>query len=100
MEVSVLVSSLGIIPSAITVWFLFLDRLSSRKNAIRKDYMFVRSVLGRDKKSGEYHPYVIEKGYQAIAGSNLVKGDEIKYLLSLDNAETLIKNFVAARDCV
>lgn len=66
---------------------------------MREEYKFAREFFGDLEKHapGSFHPYLREKGYQAIAGDSRLSGDEIEYLLSLTRPERALRDYVLGR---
>ncbi|NML13428.1 hypothetical protein [Azohydromonas caseinilytica] len=46
------------------------------------------------------HPFLKQKGYQAIAGDTRLSATEIEYLLTLQNSSQALKDFVLGRQYV
>ena len=74
----------------------FYDMKVSRKSHLRDEYRFANEFL-IDVKNKNTHPFTIEKGYQAIAGTTAVNTEEIAYILSLNNSSKCLKNFVFSK---
>jgi len=74
------------------------DLSIGRKSKLRDEYKFAKDFLTDVDNFGEMHPYLKEKGYQAIAGDEKVTATEMEYLLSLRNPEQAIKDYVIGRD--
>lgn len=68
------------------------------KGKLRDEYKFAKYFLADVETFGKMHPYLKEKGYQAIAGDERVTAKEVEYLLSLINPEQAIKDYVMGRD--
>lgn len=45
----------------------------------------------------QLHPFLREKGYQAIAGDKQIGANEIEYLLSLKGPERALRDYVLGR---
>lgn len=64
---------------------------------MREEYHFAKDFLDEIASSKKIHPFLREKGYQAIAGDNQLNADEIEYLLSLKELERALRDFVLGR---
>ena len=77
----------------------FLNLSVNSKSKHREDYKFAKDffadiTVNEDKKM---HPYLLEKGYQTIAGNSGIKQHEVEYLLTLTGAVTALKNYTNGR---
>ena len=61
---------------------------------MREEYEFARDFFGELHSDREMHPFVKEKGYQAIAGDNRLSADEIEYLVSLERSDRALRDYV------
>ena len=88
------------IPAALSAFvvlskFLY-DVASGKRTKLREEYRFAKELLS-DISTGELHPYVKEKGYQALVGSPDISVEEIEYILTLKNPVKCLKDYVLAR---
>ena len=74
------------------------DLSVGRKGKLREEYKFAKDFLSDIDCLKKMHPYLKEKGYQAIAGDETVTAKEVEYLLSLTEPEQAIKDFVMGRN--
>lgn len=74
------------------------DVTVGKKTRLRDDYKFAKEFLSDLKENPDLHPFALEKGYQAIAGSTALKSEEIAYLLSLDNPGKCLQDYVLAKE--
>lgn len=68
-----------------------------RRNRMREEYKFAREFLGDVKNKKDLHPFSLEKGFQAIAGDNKLRSEEIGYLLSLREPDRALRSYVMGR---
>jgi len=68
-----------------------------RRTRMREEYRFAREFLSDIEPGKKVHPFLREKGYQAIAGDSNMSGDEIEYLLSLTRPERALRDYVLGR---
>lgn len=69
--------------------------MTGKTSQMREDFRFAHDFLssisgGRDS----IHPFALEKGYQALAGSRRITIPEAEYLLSLEDSSNRLKDFV------
>jgi len=74
--------------------------LSAGSKARRKDdYRFAKEFLN-DLNSDNLHPLAVERGFYAIAGTGDVKANDIEFLLSLEEPQRRLKDYVFSRNIV
>lgn len=76
---------------------VLFDIFYGKRSNIRDEYSFSKKFFD-DLENGKLHPYVVEKGYQAIAGTTNVKASEVAYILSLKNPVQCLRDFVLSKD--
>lgn len=76
----------------ISIYKLYSDIYLTKKSQCREEYDFAKKFL--KEKDEKLHPFVLEKGYQAISGSSKLTNETIARLLSLKNCTQIIKNIV------
>ncbi|CDY78893.1 hypothetical protein BGLT_01624 [Caballeronia glathei] len=64
---------------------------------MREEYRFAKEFLLDQEKIPAMHPFMREKGYQAIAGDARLSADEIEYLLSLRGASRALRDYTLGR---
>lgn len=78
---------------------IFYEISISNKTKLRDEYKFSKDFfIDLHNENEKLHPYSIEKGYQAIAGTSKITGKEVSYLLSLENPGLCIKDYVLAKE--
>jgi hypothetical protein len=79
-------------------WKILRELSSTKTSKLREEYKFAKEFLEyKANKDGKAHPYIWEKGLQALAGTNKIKPEEVEYILSLKNPSQCLKDFVLAR---
>jgi hypothetical protein len=73
---------------------IFQELSNGRRSRMREEYKFAREFLGDVVSNRDMHPFLKEKGFQAIAGDNRMSADEIEYLLSLTGPERALRDYV------
>ncbi len=76
---------------------LIYDLLTSQPGRLREEYRFAKEFLLDQDKVPAMHPFMREKGYQAIAGDTRLSADEIEYLLSLQGASRALRDYTLGR---
>lgn len=75
---------------------IFYEIISGRRSKLREEYKFSKEFLN-DIKNNEIHQYSIEKGYHALAGTDSIKAQEVEYILTLENADRCLKDYVLSK---
>ncbi|WP_298776295.1 hypothetical protein [uncultured Shewanella sp.] len=66
---------------------------STQQTSMREEYEFAKAFLTENN----LHPFALQKGYQAIAGSKDIDLKVIKYILELKDSPKALRTFVAAK---
>jgi hypothetical protein len=69
-----------------------------RRSKLRDEYKFAQDFLTDVEQQADMHPYLKEKGYQAIAGDSKISGAQVEYLLSLTGPERALRDFVMGKE--
>lgn len=64
---------------------------------MRDEYSFAKTFFEEVSSNPALHPFLREKGYQAIAGDRQLSADEIEYLLSLEKPDRALRDYVLGR---
>ena len=86
-----------LIVGAFGTWKLIVELLRSRHGYLREEYRFAREFLSNLEENPKMHPFLLQKGYQAIAGDTRHSAAEIEYLLTLQDAPRALKDFTLGR---
>ncbi len=97
MDVATIAKVIAAIVAVIGAGRVIYDITTGRRSQLRAEYEFARKFLDEIKES-DIHPYPLEKGYQAIAGTNAVKSDEIAYILSLKDPAQCLRDYVLSKE--
>lgn len=79
-----------------TAAFKFYDISIGKRANLREQYRFAKEFID-DTEKANLHPYTLEKGYQAIAGTEYVTAVEVKYLLNLQSPLQSLSDFILAK---
>ncbi|MGF1764823.1 hypothetical protein [Aliivibrio kagoshimensis] len=97
MDISVWLKLPTVILTFILVSKHLYDWAKGKTFRLREDYDFAKSFL-TDVQDGQLHPYAVEKGYQALAGTPFISVKEIEYILTLENSVKCLSDYVLATD--
>jgi len=67
------------------------------RGRLREEYRFAKEFMDALEENPRIHPFLKEKGYQAIAGDRSLAASEIEYLLSLQKPDRAIRDYVLGR---
>lgn len=95
MDYFTIIKAVGIVSAAIYGAIRSRDLFLNKKNRLREEALFAHDFIKMD--DGSLHPFVREKGYQAIAGSKWVSADEVAYILTLKNSEQCLNMYVSGK---
>jgi hypothetical protein len=76
---------------------LLYDLSITKRSRMRDEYNFAKNFLDEVNLNPGLHPFLREKGYQAIAGDTRMTGSEIEYLLSLEGPDRALRDYVLGR---
>jgi len=97
MDLDVIIKISTLLVGTIGIAKIFYEILIGKRNRMREEYKFAKDFLDELEASKNIHPFVREKGYQAIAGDNQLGSDEIEYLLSLQQPDLALRDYVLGR---
>lgn len=93
-----LIAKLGALAlGAISTLKLTYDWLYVRKGRLREEYKFASEFLRELNQNRDMHPFVKQKGYQAIAGDTRLSANEIEYLLTLNDSAQALRDYVLGK---
>lgn len=96
MDVLTITKIVGGLAAALGIWKFIYEVRINKKSQLRDEYKFSKEFF-ETVKNNELHPFSLEKGYQAIAGSKVLKANEVEYILSLENPVQCLKDYVCSR---
>lgn len=97
MDIELVLKVIGAVAAVFGVGRALYEIISGNKPKLRDEYKFARDFLDDLSTKKDLHPFVIEKGYHAIAGTTAIKGEEVAYILTLENSARCLRDFVLAR---
>lgn len=96
MDYFTIIKAVGIVAAAIYGAIKSRDLFLNKKNRLREEALFANDFIKMD--DGNLHPFVREKGYQAIAGSKWVSADDVSYILTLKDSEQCLNMYVSGKN--
>lgn len=97
LDFDLILKSLALLIGAIGSAKLIYDWTTGKQSRLREEYKFARDFLDEVSEKRDLHPFLREKGFQAIAGDNRIGADEVEYLLSLKGPERALRDYVLGR---
>lgn len=98
MDIEPIIKMTAVAGSVLALYKVINELIISKKSRLRDEFKFIKEFIA-DLKS-DPHPFVIEKGYQAVTGGASLNANEIKYLLSLSFPGQALKKYTFAREYV
>jgi len=87
----------GLLVAALTSWKLVAELLRGGLGHARDEYKFAHAFFKDLDENPRMHPFLKQKGYQAIAGDVRLSTAEIEYLLTLHDSARSLKDYVMGR---
>jgi hypothetical protein len=88
---------IGLIGVLVAVWRFMVEMPRGRQGNLRDEYKFFKDFLSDLKAHPDMHPFLMEKGYQAVSGGAEVSGAEMEYILQLHGSVEALRKFVSGR---
>jgi hypothetical protein len=88
---------IGLIGVLVAAWRFMVEMHRGRQGNLRDEYKFFKDFLSDLKAHPDMHPFLMEKGYQAVSGGAEVSGAEMEYILQLHSAVEALRKFVSGR---
>ena len=83
--------------SAIATWKVIIELLRGRQGRLCEEYNFAKEFFEDLRSNPQLHPFLKQKGYQAIAGDPSFTASEIEYLLTLQDSSRALRDYVFGR---
>jgi hypothetical protein len=97
MDIDLFAKVGALILGSISTLKLTYDWLHGRQGRLRDEYKFANDFLRDLAQNKSMHPFVKQKGYQAIAGDTRLSASEIEYLLTLHDSARALRDYVLGR---
>lgn len=99
MDIELALKLLGSALGVIGTLKLIYDWAASPRGRMREHYNFARDFLRELEANPKMHPYLVESGFRAVAGTRNITASEARYIIGLEPAITL-SDYVFARPCL
>jgi hypothetical protein len=97
MDVELVIKTIAALAAIAGVAKIIFEFSVGGKLRLREEYRFAKEFLNELESNSKLHHLAVERGYYAIAGTSAIKVPEIKYLISLTNADGRLKDYVLSR---
>lgn len=97
MDYEFLIKLIAVPVGSFSVGKILYDVMTGKRSRMREEYNFAKVFFGDISSEKPLHPFLREKGYQAIAGKNHLSAVEIEYLLSLEGPVRALRDFSLGR---
>lgn len=97
MNFETIIKIIGLIAAIIGAAKIIYEITTGRKSHLREDYKFAKEFLEDLKNNPNLHPFAVEKGYHAIAGSEIIDSEEISYILLLKNPGKSLRDYILSK---
>uniref|UniRef100_C6E142 Uncharacterized protein n=1 Tax=Geobacter sp. (strain M21) TaxID=443144 RepID=C6E142_GEOSM len=97
MGIDIIIKIFTLLAGAIGIAKIFYEIVIGRRTRMREEYKFAKEFFSELETTKRIHPFTKEKGYQAIAGDNEISSCEIEYLLSLQQPDLALRDYVLGR---
>lgn len=94
MSLELILKFVSLLAGAFAMWKIVAEVSAGRRSRFREEYRFAREFFADIKATKEMHPFLRQKGYQALAGDNRLSAQEVEYLLSLPQAARALRLYV------
>lgn len=94
MNYETLIKFAPILIGAFAAWKIVVDLLRGRYSHLRDEYRFAREFFNDLSANSAMHPFLRQKGYQALAGDARLTAGEVEYLLALNGSSRALKDYV------
>ncbi len=99
MDIELTLKLLGSALGVVGTLKLIYDWAASPRGRLREHHNFAREFLQELETNPNMHPYLVESGFQAVAGTRYITASEARYIIGLEPAITL-SDYVFARPCL
>jgi len=97
MDIELLIKIVSVLIAAVTAQKAFSEFLQGTRRSLEHDYKFAKEFFKDVDENKTLHPYLREKGFQAIAGSRKVSGAEVEYLLTMSRPSGALRDYSLGR---
>lgn len=94
MTLEMFLKLFSLIAGAFALWKIVVEVGAGRRSRFRDEYKFAREFLDDIRKTPQMHPFLLQKGYQALAGDNRLSAQTVEYLLTLPESARALRLYV------
>lgn len=94
MNLETFLKLFSLIAGAFALWKIVVEVGAGRRSRFRDEYKFAREFLDDIQKTPQMHPFLRQKGYQALAGDNRLTAQTVEYLLTLPESARALRLYV------
>ncbi len=98
MQLEIFLKIITTIATIFGVGNIFHKIRIDKRSQLREECKFIKDFLEEVKNNPSLHPLVLEKGYQAIAGTTTVSTEEMTYILSLKNPGKCLNDYLDGKE--
>jgi hypothetical protein len=93
----IIAPSVTIVLAPFTISYYIDNRQKNKNSELREQYKFAKDFLHGISQEKNHHPLIKEKGYYAIAGTKKIESKVVEYILSLENPNKCLENYVSGK---
>lgn len=87
----------ALVASAFGAWKVLAELARAKRSTLREEYRFAKEFFADLQSKVPLHPYVRDKGFEALAGDKLLTSREVEYLVGLPDPARSLREFANAR---
>ena len=99
MDLNEALKFVGGLAAVVAAYKCIIELLVGRRARFKEGYRFAKEFLN-DLESESMHPLAIERGYYALAGTDSVNPSAVAYVLSLQEPQQQLSDYVVSRTYV
>ncbi len=93
-SIDTIIKGIALVAAVIGLPRIIEELTTMKRSRLREEFKFIKEFIS---ELASAHPFVVEKGYLAISGSDTLTADEIHYLFSLKSPGQALKKYAKAR---
>lgn len=97
MDFDLVIKLATLLGGAVATWRVVVELLRGKHGHLREEYKFARDFINDVNENPKMHPFLRQKGYQAIAGDTRLSAGEIEYLLTFHDSARSLKDYVLGK---
>lgn len=97
MDIELTLKLIALLVSAIGTWKVLPDLVRARRATIREEYHFAKEFFADLRSKEPIHPYVREKGFEALADGRPLTAREIEYLLNMPEPARSLREYATGK---